>query len=54
MALSTCRWKDTAAFRRPKGIFLHSKQVEGGGDGGFLRVLWVDKELMIPLPLVNL
>jgi hypothetical protein len=54
MALYTCRWKDSLVFLRPKGILLYSKRLKGVNYGGLLHILWVDRNLMIPFPQVNL
>jgi hypothetical protein len=54
MALSTCRWKDSPVFLRPKGILLYSQRLKGVNDIGLLHILWVDRDLMISFPQVNL
>jgi hypothetical protein len=53
MALSTCRWKDIPIFLRPKGTLWYSKRPKGGGNGVLLHVRWVDRNLMVPLPQVD-
>jgi hypothetical protein len=45
------RWP---CISQAKGHLLVPEQAEGGGDGGLLHVLWVDRDLMVPLPQVNL
>ncbi len=54
MALSTWHWNDGPAFLRPKGIRLYSNRPKRGGGGCLLHILWVDRDLVVALPQINL
>ncbi len=45
---------DSIATNHSEGNPLVLKEAEGGGVGGLLHVLWVDRDLMIPFRQVNL
>jgi hypothetical protein len=46
--------KGAPAFLNPKGILMSLKRLKGGADGCLLHIRWVDRNLAVALPQVNL